>query len=221
MNPQARNSDLIVEPIDEELLVFDTERQLAHSLNPTAARVWQACDGQHDLDALAGECQIDRPTLALALERLRDVHLLEQRTTNEPIHDAPATTGVSRRAMLRKSVLAGAGLGIAIPVIRSITAPSLAMAASGRSGRQVKGKAGEHCSPPTIVCSPGSTCLVGFQSCQRLAGQSCAHTSSCIHTTSQASVCRAAGTCGNCTSNEQCVGTAFHTCSFGTCRTPS
>jgi hypothetical protein len=147
MNPQARSSDLIVEPIDEELLVFDTERQLAHSLNPTAARVWQACDGQRDLEALAAECEIDQQTLALALERLGDVRLLEPQTTAEPIRDAPAA-GVSRRAMLRKSVLTGAGLGIAIPLIRSITAPNMAMAASTCGGL---GQA----------CCTGSTCTSG------------------------------------------------------------
>jgi hypothetical protein len=205
MNPQARSSDLIVQVIDEELLVFDRERQLAHSLNVTAARVWQACDGQRDLDALAAECEIDQSTLALALERLRDVHLLEQRTTTEPIHDAPATTGVSRRAMLRKSVLAGAGLGIAIPVIRSITAPSIAMAAtSGRSGNQVCGKAGQHCTGGS-QCSPSSTsfCNTAFDSCQRSIGRPCLNTSSCLHMTSKAFVC-AGGTCGFCASNGQC-----------------
>jgi hypothetical protein len=43
--PLARSAGLLVEPIGDELLVFDSERKVAHSLNDVAARVWRACDG--------------------------------------------------------------------------------------------------------------------------------------------------------------------------------
>jgi hypothetical protein len=221
MRPLARSSDLVVEPVGDELIVFDSERNVAHSLNGIAARVWQACDGARDLDALAAHCGADEQTVRLALERLRDVQLLED-GGELLVAGSAEREGVSRRAMLRRSVLAGAGVGLAVPVIRSITAPSLAMAASGRSGNQVKGKAGEHCTN-TSQCSPSSFCFNfagGPSSCQRQGGASCAHTSSCSHrgggSTSFVVLCTG-GFCHRCTANSQCPG-SHQTCNAGSGR---
>src|SRR5947209_450311 len=116
--PNARREGVLVEALDDELLVFDSERQCAHSLNACAARVWEACDGSRSVGELAEECQEDESTVLLALGRLRDVHLLEQSEVQLPAR-SPEPDGVSRRVMLRKSVVAGAGVGLAIPVIRS------------------------------------------------------------------------------------------------------
>lgn len=205
-----------MEPIGDELLVFDQERRVAHSLNEVAARVWRACDGARDLVALGDECGVDEQTLRLALERLRDAQLL---TDTEFVLTSAGgePEGLSRRAMLRKSVLAGAGIGVAIPVIRSITAPSLAMAASSsRSGNQVKGKAGEHCTS-SGQCSAGVSFCQGTTSCQRFAGQSCSHTSSCEHVAGATNVCHG-GVCGPCTSNGQCPA-SLHVCHIsGICK---
>src|SRR5664280_2841413 len=43
--PLARGQDLVVEPLGDELLVFDATVHRAHSLNAFAAAVWHACDG--------------------------------------------------------------------------------------------------------------------------------------------------------------------------------
>ena len=40
-----RSVDLIVDTIGDELLVYDTSNNRAHSLNKNAAAVWKACDG--------------------------------------------------------------------------------------------------------------------------------------------------------------------------------
>jgi hypothetical protein len=184
--PLARSAALLVEEIGDELLVFDSERNRAHSLNSTAAAVWRACDGTRDHDTLAEQCGIDHATLVLALERLRAAHLVDGA-------QAPSE-GVSRRLMIRRSLTAGAALGVAIPVIRSITAPSAAMAAS--NGR-VKGKAGQACSRSSQCSSAYSICNGQMHSCQRGNGASCSHTSSCVHLASFTSVCQL-GTCGRC-----------------------
>ncbi len=172
--PAARRGGVLVEALDEDLLVFDAERQVAHSLNASAARVWEACDGSRSVSELAEECQEDEATVLLALARLREVHLLEQNEFQPP-HQALEPEGVSRRLMLRKSVVAGAGVGLAIPVIRSITAPSIAMATSGRNpnprNRQPCGVG----SP----CSPGSTCKASVGVCLRRGGQACSPMSLC------------------------------------------
>ena len=45
-NPKARQNDLVVQEVFDELVIYDLERNQVHSLNPTAALVWQQCDGQ-------------------------------------------------------------------------------------------------------------------------------------------------------------------------------
>jgi hypothetical protein len=118
--PKAREQSLLVEPVDGELIILDEERNQAHLLNPIAAEVWRACDGRRDIPALQAHCALDQDVVQLALDGLRSRHLLE----------ASGPDGVSRRAMLRRSAIVGAGLGVAIPIIRSITVPTPAMATS-------------------------------------------------------------------------------------------
>jgi hypothetical protein len=110
---------LVVEPMGEELLVFEPATDRAHSLNAPAASVWQECDGTRDVDALAQCCGLDPVAVTVALDSLRSCGLLLD-------FQGPR---VSRRQALRKVAVLGAGIA-AVPVIRSITAPSAAMAAS-------------------------------------------------------------------------------------------
>jgi hypothetical protein len=144
--PLHRREGLVVEPLGDEVLVFDQEAQRAHSLNATAVAVWAACDGTRGPDELAQHCGLARDAVDLALDSLAGCDLLVDRN--------PSASRVSRRAVLRRAALAGAGIGVALPVIRSITAPSVAAAQSGCSGN------GESCgsrggNPP---CCVGSTC---------------------------------------------------------------
>jgi hypothetical protein len=44
-HPQ-RATNLHIEQLGDELAIYDWERKEVHALNPTAARVWQLCDGQ-------------------------------------------------------------------------------------------------------------------------------------------------------------------------------
>lgn len=120
--PRARDDGLLVEPLGDELLVFDLHSDRAHSLNANLTKVWRACDGERDIDALQNASELDDDALQLALEMLRSARLL----------DEPEDPGrVSRRAILQKSLAAGAGIGVGIPAIRSIIAPTPAMAQSG------------------------------------------------------------------------------------------
>ncbi len=118
--PRAREQGLVVEQLDDELLVFDTENSRAHSLNAATSKVWRACDGERDIEALRAQCELDRDAVKLALELLQEAALVDE-----------AAPGVTRRLMLRKSLIAGASAGVAVPAIISITAPTPAMAASG------------------------------------------------------------------------------------------
>ena len=121
-HPRARQDDVLSERLGDELLVFDTTTSRAHSLNAAAAAVFKACDGTRDAQQISEHCQLDPLAVTLALDTLADAKLLHDYT--------PATERVSRRTAIRRLALTGAGIGVALPVIRSIVAPTAAMAGS-------------------------------------------------------------------------------------------
>jgi Coenzyme PQQ synthesis protein D (PqqD) len=116
--PLAREDDLLFETLEHELLVCDVRADAAHVLNETAAKVWRACDGQRDVRALQEECGLDEDTVLFSLDCLAKCDLLEE------------TPGVSRRVLIRRTAIATAGLGAALPVISSLALPTPAMAQS-------------------------------------------------------------------------------------------
>jgi hypothetical protein len=125
--PKSRHDGLLIDHVGDETIVYDEQRQEAHSLNRTASLVWERSDGAHSVPELAAvvgtELGIDanESLVEYALEELSRVNLL----------DAP----VSRRDAVRRLTVAGAAV-IAIPVVLSIAAPSPAMAASGTQNGQ-------------------------------------------------------------------------------------
>ena len=107
--------------------MYDWARQEVHALNPTAARVWQRCDGvtscddiAADLRAAMGIAEADA-VVELTLRQLERLHLLD--TPVESRVERPATT---RRWLLRHGVAAAM-----LPAIYSIVAPSPVDAQSG------------------------------------------------------------------------------------------
>ena len=192
--PRARDDDLLAESLGDELLIFDATTNRAHSLNTTAATVWHACDGTSTCEQIPEHCQLDPMAVALALDMLADSKLLDDYS--------PPAERVSRRTVIHRLALTGASLGIALPVIRSIVAPSVAMAASGRSGNQTVGHAGEPCTS-NGPCASGSFCT-SHGSCRRDSRASCVNTSSCglypsVATTCQEGVCKP-----GCSANNPC-----------------
>ena len=53
MNYPRRTPYVHIEAIGEELCVYDWQRRRVHALNPTAALVWQHCDGATPADTIA------------------------------------------------------------------------------------------------------------------------------------------------------------------------
>jgi hypothetical protein len=127
----ARTEGIIVESLDGELLVYDLERDKAHALNEVAAWVWERCDGQRTSVEIArqlpasfggGEDPAEAEEIILhALRQLSAQHLL--------VGDPEIPEGVTRRHLMRKLAVAGA-VGVALPVVRSIVAPTAAQAAT-------------------------------------------------------------------------------------------
>jgi hypothetical protein len=136
IRPRARTDGLVLEELDGELLVYDTERDRAHCLNATAARVLRACDGARTPAELARDLALDGGVVGLALAQLADARLLD---------GAPAR----RRRPTRRQLLVSAA---ALPLVLSISAPAAAQAASCVPFFQP-------CSPTGAPCCGGGRCI--------------------------------------------------------------
>jgi hypothetical protein len=143
-NPNIRTSDIVVQPLDGELLIYDLRTDRAHRLNDMAAHVYQVCNGLRSIAEIriaasekAGR-NVPEATVLVALEQLEKNGLMEKRSV-----DVELTT-FNRRSMLRQIGIAGAAL---IPIVTSLSAPRAAEAAS--------------CTPaggPCDLGNPGACC---------------------------------------------------------------
>ena len=126
--PEARRDGLVVQQLDDEVLIYDRQRHKAHCLNQTAALIWNRCDGQTTIAALAQALSqrtgtpIEEEVVRMAVEQLARKHLLQAHAAG-----APLVAGVSRREMLKRTGIAAA---IALPVITSVVAPTAVQAAT-------------------------------------------------------------------------------------------
>lgn len=115
--PQARTEGLVIRELDDETLVYDTERDEAHCLNQTAALVWESCDGKTTAAQAAQSLQskldqrVDPDLIWLAVKQLQRFHLVD---------GSAKALSVSRRDL----VLKYAPAALALPVIMSISAPT-------------------------------------------------------------------------------------------------
>jgi len=141
--PLARSANLIVDTIGDELLVYDTHNNRAHSLNAVGAAVWRACDGTRSAAQIAAQTGLNDAAVELALDNLSDIELI---SGHERI-------GISRRTALRRITVGAAGLAVALPVIRSISAPTAAMALTTTCTPP-----GDTCNLSTVACCSGSFC---------------------------------------------------------------
>src|SRR3954451_13357844 len=135
--PPGRREGLIVEALDDELLVYDSERAKAHSLNRVAATVWELSDGERDAAAIAAAADVSEDDVWRALSQLEERRLLEgelPRRMSGPEY--------SRRQAVRRMGMIGASAAFAAPLVKSIVLPS-----SARGGFQV-----ESCVPDTGQC---------------------------------------------------------------------
>lgn len=138
--PIARSDNMIVQPLNDEIVLYDTRTDQAHVLNRTAAAVWKRADGRrtvadltllvaHDLDV-----QPNTEMVWFALGQLSKAGLLAQPA---PL---PRTAALTRREFIQKAALAAA----VIPVVKTISSPGAQQAAS--------------CVPDKGICSPTSEC---------------------------------------------------------------
>ena len=128
--PRARQ-DLLATALDEEVVLYDPERHVAHTLNRIALAIWKHCDGFntiYDLRRLAGAdvgMAIDEKAVWKALYRLEAVHLLADRPSR--------SLSISRRQALGRAGHIGL-IAVATPLIASALVPMAAAAASRPRG---------------------------------------------------------------------------------------
>ena len=127
--PRARKTELVIEELPSETIVYDLACHRAHCLNKTATLIWKCCDGQTSVEGLANRLSEstglppDPDVVRLGLHALSDSFLLVDGTSGG---GAP-----TRRELTKRLAAFGAGAVAAIPVITSIVAPTRAMAGSG------------------------------------------------------------------------------------------
>ena len=153
--PRSRTDNLVIRQLDDETLVYDTERDEAHCLNQTAALAWAQCDGKTTAEQAAHSLQdkldasVDTDLVWLAVKQLERFHLVES---------SAKSPSVSRRKLVLKYAPAALAL---LPVIISISSPTPAQAATCAM-------LGQPCSQ-VLPCCPGqgfcfgspSTCGLG------------------------------------------------------------
>jgi hypothetical protein len=154
-NPKARETELVVQELKGELLIYDLNNNKAYCLNPTSAMIWNLCDGNNsvlDITKQAGK-KLKQPVtdelVYLALDQFKADNLLDSNQEIEIKFD-----GLSRREVIRKVGFASL---VALPVISSLVAPTAAMAQSAGAGSPGDGlkESGEDCGSDS-ECSSGS-----------------------------------------------------------------
>jgi hypothetical protein len=111
-----------VEQLGSELCIYNWQRKEVHALNPTAARVWQQCDGQTSLTQIAAMLQTElhvpdaeaKELAWLTLAQLEKAHLLHADVV-KPAHRKV----LPRRAFLKLGIAAAL-----LPMVHSIAAPT-------------------------------------------------------------------------------------------------
>jgi len=146
MTPRVRRDALLVQELEGETLIYDQRAHRAHCLNGTAAEVFRLADGSRSVPevaaALGERLGCAEPDLVwAALEELGRADLLEQ---------LPAAV-VGRRT--RRAALKRLGLGLLVPTVISVLAPSPAEALA---------TCVDDCTsqPDFTVCSPVGNCTI-------------------------------------------------------------
>jgi hypothetical protein len=145
--PVSRSSNIIVQEVNDEHLVYDLERDQAFCLNETSARIWKLCDGTRSIPDLTEALTFDlRKDVSESVVRLG----LDQLSRNKLLLSdcgGITTEGRSRREAIRQIGLSSM---IALPVVYSLVAPTAVHA-------QSCGMSGAACSVPGNCCL-GSNC---------------------------------------------------------------
>jgi len=125
IKPKARNEEIVIQELKNEMLVYDLENDKAHHLNETVAFVWKICDGKTSTKEIASQLsskfktEIEEDFVMLAFDELEKANLLNQNPAGELVDLAR-----------RKVVFKYATVAAALPIVMSLVAPPPALAQS-------------------------------------------------------------------------------------------
>jgi hypothetical protein len=129
--PFLRTENLVVKELPDELLIYDLEKNKAFCLNETARLIMDECDGQTSVDEAIEKInhktksKMSEEMIWMVVEQLQNANFIEK-DYQIPLQ----TTRVTRRKILQSA----AALGIALPMITSLVAPTALHAQSGCIG---------------------------------------------------------------------------------------
>lgn len=152
--PKARENDLVVQELKDEVLIYDLKINKAYCLNETSAAIWTLCDGRNSISDISRKLsnRLKQPVtddlVYLALDQLKTDDLLSKSDELEIKFN-----GLSRREAIRKVGLASM---IALPIIASLVAPTAAMAQSPGSNlcEEVECPYAQNACQNDAVCDP-------------------------------------------------------------------
>ncbi|MBK8467129.1 MAG: PqqD family protein [Chloracidobacterium sp.] len=156
-NPIARQSGIVIQEINNEVLVYDLKTNRACCLNHSAAFIWKMCDGQNSITDIIrffeseGLGKVTEDFVWLAIDQLSANGLLKNKFL-------PRFSGQSRRKVIQTIGLASMA---AIPIIASLVAPPSAYASISNcvctSSSQCAFPPNQNC-PSTTNCNSLGLC---------------------------------------------------------------
>lgn len=141
--PAARTEGLLCQQVGEDLVLYDTKRHRAISLDAAAASIWKACDGIRNVEQIS---QANSLALNAVWSALLQLDRDELFVTSIFAHREVKWT---RREMIRRLAIAAA---VSTPVVAAITVPKAAEAGSCRPS-------GAPCTTSAQCCS--TLCVTG------------------------------------------------------------
>lgn len=153
--PRARSARLLTERLNDEILLFDQDQDVAHCLQADLARVWECCDGQHSVPDIAAALGLTEIQVEAAVTELGGQALLEA---------APELEGYSRRDAAKRIAKIGAGVAAAPLVYSLAIGPAAAMATPGQCAAVSCASAGNQTAANNQCsndpkCQTGSVCV--------------------------------------------------------------
>jgi hypothetical protein len=173
-NPKSRNKELVVQETGDEICIYDSVTNRMFSLNPTAAFVWQNCDGQKSIAEISRALAqssgqlVAHDVVWLAIEELKSFNLMEKAETP---FDGFKT--LDRRQVIKRIGLAST---VALPVIAGLLAPKAASAASSCGASCINN--GDCITANCPICRGFGTCGASNESCTDI-GSPCTVTGFC------------------------------------------
>lgn len=128
VKPTAKTSQILIQQLDNELLIYDLKTNRAFCLNETSAIIFQLCDGTRTVPEISQTLNktsdpfISEELIWLALDGFKKEDLLEESDRIDIDFN-----GLTRRKVIQRIGMASM---VALPLISSVVAPSAALAQS-------------------------------------------------------------------------------------------